>query len=190
MPDATGECPADAPGCTWNHTVPDSWQLNRNEATTQLFYFVNKFHDHLLAAPIGFDAASGNFQGSRQACSRSPTTAPTPPAACPTTTTQDNANLTRGRTASRPDADVPVRADPDRARRPDPVRVGQRLDDPQVVYHEYTHGLSNRLITDAQGYGAARQRQSGAMGEAWSDWYALDFLAARASSATTRRPAT
>ncbi len=53
VPDAAGFCPADAPGCTLNHTVPDSWQLNRNEATTQLFYFVNKFHDHRLGAPIG-----------------------------------------------------------------------------------------------------------------------------------------
>ena len=52
-------------------------------------------------------------------------------------------------------------------------------DDPQIVYHEYTHGLSNRLITDAQGYGAVAGVQSGAMGEAWSDWYALDFLARR-----------
>jgi extracellular elastinolytic metalloproteinase len=50
-------------------------------------------------------------------------------------------------------------------------------DDPSVVYHEYTHGLSNRLITDAQGFGATYGIQSGAMGEAWSDWYALDLLA-------------
>ena len=42
--------------------MADSWQLNKNEAATQLFYFVNKFHDHLLAPPIGFDEASGNFQ--------------------------------------------------------------------------------------------------------------------------------
>ena len=35
---------------------------NAKQATTQLFYFVNRFHDHLAEAPIGFDAASGNFQ--------------------------------------------------------------------------------------------------------------------------------
>ena len=28
----------------------------------QLFYFLNTFHDHLLAAPIGFTEAAGNFQ--------------------------------------------------------------------------------------------------------------------------------
>ncbi|HWK29702.1 MAG TPA: M36 family metallopeptidase, partial [Solirubrobacter sp.] len=42
--------------------------------------------------------------------------------------------------------------------------------------HEYTHGLSNRLVTDAGGYGALNTAQSGAMGEGWSDWYAQDFI--------------
>ena len=38
-----------------------SWTVNRNQAGTQLFYFVNRA-DHLRDAPgIGFDAASGNF---------------------------------------------------------------------------------------------------------------------------------
>ena len=30
----------------------------------QAYYFVNQFHDHLLAAPIGFTEAAGNFQQS------------------------------------------------------------------------------------------------------------------------------
>ena len=34
----------------------------RSQATTQLLYFVNKFHDHLLAPPIGFNEAAGNFE--------------------------------------------------------------------------------------------------------------------------------
>src|SRR5205823_4881709 len=45
-----------------------------------------------------------------------------------------------------------------------------------VVYHEYTHGLSHRLITTPSGVPALNSFQSGAMGEAWSDWYAMDFL--------------
>src|SRR3954452_25168368 len=49
-------------------------------------------------------------------------------------------------------------------------------DDAAIVYHEYTHGLSNRLITDPSGEGALSGDQSGAMGEAWSDWYAKDFI--------------
>ena len=49
-------------------------------------------------------------------------------------------------------------------------------DDASILYHEYTHGLSNRLIRDAGGAGALNSAQAGAMGEGWSDWYAKDFL--------------
>jgi hypothetical protein len=49
-------------------------------------------------------------------------------------------------------------------------------DDAGTVYHEYTHGLSNRLVTDADGWGALNSPHAGAMGEAWSDWYAMDYL--------------
>ncbi len=48
--------------------------------------------------------------------------------------------------------------------------------DAAVLYHEYTHGLSNRLVTDADGYGALNSAQAGAMGEGWSDFYAQDFI--------------
>ena len=49
-------------------------------------------------------------------------------------------------------------------------------DDASVVYHEYTHGLSGRLVTYPNGLSALNSWESGAMGEAWSDWYALDLL--------------
>jgi hypothetical protein len=45
-----------------------------------------------------------------------------------------------------------------------------------VVYHEYTHGLSNRLVIDANGDSTLGPIQAGSMGEAWSDWYAMDYL--------------
>src|SRR5262249_23113605 len=50
-------------------------------------------------------------------------------------------------------------------------------DDAATVFHEYTHGLSNRLITYPGGLGALSEIQSSAMGEGWSDWYAMDELA-------------
>jgi extracellular elastinolytic metalloproteinase len=50
-------------------------------------------------------------------------------------------------------------------------------DDAATVWHEYTHGLSNRLIVDQDGVGALNSAHAGAMGEAWSDWYAEDLLA-------------
>ena len=48
--------------------------------------------------------------------------------------------------------------------------------DASLVFHEYTHGLSNRLVTDAQGFGALSTAQAGAIGEGTSDFYALDYL--------------
>ena len=57
-------------GCSYNNYAEAgdpgefNWTVNRNQAGTQLFYYVNRFHDHLRNAPgIGFTAASGNFEG-------------------------------------------------------------------------------------------------------------------------------
>jgi len=41
--------------------------------------------------------------------------------------------------------------------------------DTDVVVHEYGHGVSTRLV------GALDTLQGGAMGEGWSDWFALDY---------------
>ena len=47
----------------WNPNTAPSWVINKNEAAVQAHYYVSKYHDHLLAAPIGFDAGDGNFEG-------------------------------------------------------------------------------------------------------------------------------
>ncbi len=50
-------------------------------------------------------------------------------------------------------------------------------DDAAIVYHEYTHGLSSRLVTVAPGgEQALNDRSRAAMGEGWSDFYAKDLL--------------
>ena len=48
--------------CSWNPDKPFSWRVNRAQNTTQVFFFVNRWHDHLLAKPIGFTEAAGNFE--------------------------------------------------------------------------------------------------------------------------------
>jgi extracellular elastinolytic metalloproteinase len=58
----------------------------------------------------------------------------------------------------------------------DPFIPSNGGDEADVVYHEYTHGLSNRLVVDALGNSTLGNIQAGSMGEAWSDWYAMDFL--------------
>ncbi len=49
-------------------------------------------------------------------------------------------------------------------------------DDAAIVYHEYAHGLTNRLVTTADGVGALNTPQAAAMGEGFSDFFAMDFL--------------
>src|SRR4051794_39881996 len=158
-----------ARGCTWRHTLGNSWQANDEQATTQLFYFVNRFRDHLAAAPIGFDAASGAFEGADAVLAQADDGARTGGNGLPDGDHIDNATFD-----TRPDGK------PGRMQMylfgGSPFSAVNGADDPTIVWHEYTHGLSNRLITDAQGFGALDNPQAGAMGEAWSDWYALDFI--------------
>jgi hypothetical protein len=45
--------------------------------------------------------------------------------------------------------------------------------DAEVVFHEFTHGLSNRLVGGGVGIGAGQSR---GMGEGWSDFYGLSLL--------------
>jgi extracellular elastinolytic metalloproteinase len=48
--------------CSWNPNKRFSWKTNRAQNATQVFFYVNNWHDHLKKAPIGFTEAAGNFQ--------------------------------------------------------------------------------------------------------------------------------
>jgi len=150
---------------------------DRNAVVTQEFYFTNFMHDYLYR--LGFTEAFRNFQidnfgrggagndavraeaddgfgtGTEKHC-----TAGTPPmpALC-----RNNANFT-----TPPDGNQP--------RMQMYLFTGTFRDgdmDASVVYHEYTHGLSNRLVGGGSlGSGA----QTGGLGEGWSDAVAASIL--------------
>ena len=176
-------CPA--AGCSWNGFDGSfSWTVNRKQAGTQLFYFVNLFHDHLRdAAGIGFDEVSGNFEESNS----SGTGAGSDPVHAQT---NDGANILSGfpdcaHTSNANMATLPDGLSPRMQMYLFSSKCGagwghdvNSSDDPFVVYHEYGHGLSGRLITGPGGYEELDGDQAGAMGEAWSDWYAMDYLVA------------
>ena len=149
----------------------------------QVFYFVNNFHDHLPAAPIGFTAAAGNFEAvngdagragrrRRQTQPRRRQPRRRPAGRQPHRQRQhvDAARRHRRRACRCTCSTTRHRTRPTRS---SPINGG---DDADIVYHEYTHGLSNRLVVDANGNSTLGDIQAGAMGEAWSDWYAMDFL--------------
>ena len=152
--------------CTWNHNSVGSWDTNRRQNAVQAFYFANRFHDHLAAAPIGFDAASGSFDaGSDPVLLQTDDGAASGP---------DSGHVNNANMFTPPDGSSPVMQM--YLWRPSKFRTMNGGDDASIVYHEYTHGLSSRLVTDASGRGALNSPEAGAMGEGWSDWYAKDFL--------------
>ena len=166
--------------CTWNPEVANSWQANQNRTAVQLFYFINTFHDHLAAAPIGFTPAAGNFEGNDPVHGENLDGANTGTGAnagLPDGAHIDNANFGTPPDGQSPTMQMFLWHQPHTAfPNQDPFIAAMGSDEADIVYHENTHGLSNRLVVDAQGNSTLGNLQAGSMGEAWSDWYALDFL--------------
>jgi hypothetical protein len=166
--------------CTWDSGVASSWQTNIKQNATQVYYYINQFHDHLKAAPIGFTPAAGNFELADNG--------PGIGGDAVQGQVDDGANTAGGF----PDANHRVNANMATSQDGVPPRMQMYLfpagflnatgpsgnggDDASVIYHEYTHGLSSRLVTGPTGIPALNSFQAGAMGEAWSDWYAMDYL--------------
>jgi extracellular elastinolytic metalloproteinase len=158
--------------CSWD-PVGDrsSWQTNREQTTTEAFFLVSKYHDHLARSPIGFNAASGAFQTTDPVLTQSLDGADTAGDGGPDDDHTDNANMDTPPGDQSPTMQLFLFEYSDAL-----PFFDYNGDDAATVWHEYTHGLSNRLITDEDGVGALNSAHAGAMGEAWSDWYAEDLL--------------
>ena len=181
--------------CTWDKTVAKDWNRNRSWFGVQLYSFLNTFHDHLQAAPIGFTEAAGNFQATntsglglgRDAVQGHFLDGANTANGFPDGGHINNANFT-----------TPLDGEPgvmqmylQRAATWAPnIPSGDSGNEAETVYHEFTHGLSNRLVTTPDGIPSLTGQQAGAMGEAWSDWYAIDFTTTTAGSSTRPRTAT
>jgi extracellular elastinolytic metalloproteinase len=187
--------PPPTTACTWDPRPEDddgnpvganSWAVNREQSATQLFYLVNVFHDHLRTDPnIAF--TSGGFERTDKPLG-DPNGRADPTASDPVLAqTLDGADTGVGAEAGLPDQDHSNNSNflalPDGY----PGLLQMNLweppfggydgsNDASMVFHEYTHGLSNRLVTDAAGYGALNTAQAGALGEGLSDFYAMDYL--------------
>jgi len=170
-----GLCSAAFP-CSWDPDTPLSWQANRRQNAVQVAYFLGKFHDHLAASPIGFTRAAGNFEAvDGDAVQAETMDGANVDAGLPDGNHIDNANMATPRDGIPPRMQMYLFHQPP-IDSGDPFLFGNGGDEANIVYHEYTHGLSNRLVVDALGNSTLGALQAGAMGEAWSDWYAYDFL--------------
>jgi subtilisin-like proprotein convertase family protein len=158
--------------CTWDGSDVATEATNRAQATTQVFYYANAFHDWLAQPAIDFTDAWGSFEVGGTG-GDDPVLAEADDGGG-----FDNANM-----FTPPDGSSPRMQMYLFKRLPGagwPAVNGS--DDASVVYHEYTHGLSNRLVGDGNGLSA---NQGGAMGEGWSDWYAMDYLVSNGLVADT-----
>ncbi len=132
-----------------------------NAAVVQLFYLCNFMHDRLYE--LGFTEAAGNYQNNN--FGRGGLGNDAVQADAQDGSGYNNANFT-------PTSDgTPPRIQMYLFNGVTPNRDGDF--DAEVVLHEYTHGLSERLVGGGVGISAL---QTGGMGEGWSDWYAMSVL--------------
>jgi extracellular elastinolytic metalloproteinase len=161
--------------CTWDSSVPGSWRMNRQADTVQAFYLANTFHDHLaepdtvaFLPPFAFEKANGDAleleadEGAATGANDLP----------------DFLHLNNASMDTHPQGQPPrmqMILFEDEFQGFQPYAEINGGDDALVLWHEYTHGLTSRLITTADGQEALDSGQASAMSEGWSDWYALDF---------------
>ena len=136
----------------------------KEAAVTNAFYLVNDWHDRTYA--LGFTESSRNFQTSNFGKGGAQNDEVQVDAQDGSGT--NNANFATPPDGSKPRMQMFLFT----------INGGAQEDgdfDPTVIWHENTHGLSNRLV----GSGATTclgGTQSGGMGEGWSDWVAASFL--------------
>ncbi len=133
----------------------------KDAAVTQLFYLNNWVHDKLYE--FGFTESAGNFQTNNFSRGGSGNDAVQADA-------QDASGTNNANFSTPPDGS-PGRMQMYVFTGPTPDIDGDL--DAEIVIHEYTHGLSNRLVGGGVGISA---NQSQGMGEGWSDFYGLALL--------------
>jgi Zn-dependent metalloprotease len=164
-PDAnntTGLSNGHAFSSTQNFTFPFSTTVDprtqRAAVVTNLFYYNNVMHD--FSYGLGFTETARNFQTNNYGRGGTGNDSVRAEA-------QDGSGTNNANFATPPDGSRP-RMQQYLFTSPSPDRDSSM--DGDVVFHEYGHGISNRLI--GNGSTALSGTQSGAMGEGWSDYWA------------------
>ena len=152
-----------ASSATQDFTFPFSTAVDprtqQAAVVTNLFYFNNIIHDYSYT--LGFTETSRNFQTNNYGRGGIGNDSVRAEA-------QDGSGTNNANFATPPDGSRP-RMQQFLFTSPNPDRDSSV--DGDVVFHEFGHGISNRLI--GNGSGALSGIQSGAMGEGWSDYWAI-----------------
>ncbi|WP_349409849.1 M36 family metallopeptidase [Pseudalkalibacillus sp. SCS-8] len=160
---------------TQGATVPPSYAEDVHSATTNLFYHHNLFHDYLYN--LGWTEPAGNMQVSnfgKGGLEGDPilglVQAGAVSGGAPTYTGRDNAYM-----LTLPDG-IPAWSGMFLWEPIPGAFEGEYADgdyDAGIIYHEYSHALTNRYVAGGEALGS---HQSGSMGEGWSDWFAMHHL--------------
>ncbi|MEK6281175.1 MAG: M36 family metallopeptidase [Acidobacteriota bacterium] len=146
-----------------NFTFPFSTTVDprtqQAAVVTNLFYYNNVMHD--FSYNLGFTETARNFQTNNYGRGGTGNDSVRAEA-------QDGSGTNNANFATPPDGSRP-RMQQYLFTGPTPDRDSSI--DGDVVFHEYGHGISNRLI--GNGSTALSGTQSGAMGEGWSDYWAI-----------------
>lgn len=166
--------------CTWNANKRFSWRANKEEDVTNAFYLANRFHDYLERGPAHFTNKAGNFERvDGDSVLLNALDGANTDNGFPDGNHIDNANMSTPPDGTAPTMQMYLFHSPRTPNALDPFLPASSSFAADVLYHEYTHGLSNRLVVDAQGNSTLNGIQARSMGEAWSDYYALDYLVAK-----------
>ncbi|MDX6277593.1 MAG: extracellular elastinolytic metalloproteinase [Nocardioidaceae bacterium] len=163
--------------CTWNPNTPNSWKTNQVPDAANAFYLASTFHDYLKKAPFGFTGSAGNFEsGGGDPVLLQTLDGANTDSGLPDPDHIDNANMATPPDGTPPTMQMYLWHFPGTTDDQDPYVPGSGAFDASILLHEYTHGLSNRLVVDASGNSTLNSIQAGSMGEAWSDYSAEDYL--------------
>ncbi len=155
------------------NTSPTTVTTNQQAAMVNLFVANNHIHD--VTHGYGFNEVSGNFQVNNYGRGGSGNDAVNAEA-------QDGGGTNNANMATPADGSAP-RMQMYIWNNTTPNRDGDF--DQQIIYHEYTHGISNRLTGGPANSSALSGFQSGSMGEGWSDFIAIVLTAKPSDTATT-----
>jgi extracellular elastinolytic metalloproteinase len=130
-----------------------------DQKVLNIFYFCNYMHDFLYT--LGFDEAAGNFQ--KVDFTHMGVGGDTVEAHAHSGAVRGTANMETAADGTPPTMNMGL-----------VVSSGRHTAlDADVVFHEYTHGLTNRLVGGTRQGHTLDAPQSQGMGEGWSDFFSL-----------------
>ncbi|GAA3817731.1 M36 family metallopeptidase [Nocardioides panacisoli] len=155
--------------CTWNPKKAKSWKVNMNQDALEGLYLSGRYATWLEKAPFGFTKASGNFtRGDGDAIKLNVLDGANTAGGFPDGDHVNNANFSTPQDGKAPKMQMYLNDDF--------YLAASSTDDFLTLGHEFTHGLSNRLVVNSDNKSTLHSYQAGGMGEGWSDFYAFDYV--------------